>query len=84
MNTIKAYDGRVCNLSDEIYVLEGFESAFEDDHYQNGTRVRLISGVDGSPIPGYHFSKGYVTVCSVEAKVAEFRGCKRSQIRRDE
>lgn len=61
-------------LSDEVYVLNSDVTA----SYTAGTRVRLIAGIDGNPRPGHHFSRGFVTVCRVDAETAEFVGVKRS------
>lgn len=79
MLTIKAFDGRECVLSNEIYEI------MNDDHpspdYRTGTLVRKISGVDGSKTPGYHFSKGFVTVCSIHATNAQFCGIESSKLK---
>jgi hypothetical protein len=46
-----------------------------------GKRVRLISGIDGNATPGYHFTKGFVTVCSADAKEAQFIGIRWKNLR---
>lgn len=38
-------------------------------HIKVGDIVVLISGVDKSKIPGYHFSEGFTTVCPVEKAI---------------
>jgi len=49
--------------------------------YETGAKVRLISGVDNSHIPGYHFMHGFVTVCRIEADWAEFIGVRKENLR---
>jgi hypothetical protein len=84
METIKSSsDGRECKLSNVIYTIKDTKESREwlkemGRWYKPGTKVRLISGVDGSTIPGYHFEKGYVTICRVDAITAEFIGIKKS------
>lgn len=79
--TIKAYDGRECSLSSDCYVLKGVDNKMlSGSKYQDGTIVRLISGVDGSRKIGYHFSEGFVTVCRVGAAQGEFVGVGQDQI----
>lgn len=71
--TINDYMGRPYNLSDEVYeLLKPHEMS--GDKYPVGQRIRLISGVNGSPIPGYHTTPGHTTVCRVDAEIAEFLG----------
>ena len=65
-------------LSEDVYVLSTDVTA----SYSKGTQVRLIAGIDGSRIPGYHFTQGYVTVCRVDAVQAEFIGVKRRDLKR--
>jgi hypothetical protein len=82
MKTLVAYDGRTSTLSDEVYQITGKEK----DHpqpfgYGVGACVRLISGIDGSPTPGHHFSNEYLTVCSITATTAEFVGIKRKHLK---
>ena len=76
MKHIKNYNGQYENLSDEVYeILRGKEYDFDGmDDYKTGSKVRLISGVYGSEIAGYHFTGGWVTVCSVNVKIAEYIG----------
>jgi hypothetical protein len=79
MKTIVAYDGRVCNLSDEVYRITDDSSVI---NYGKGIEVRLISGVDDHTEPGYHFNNEYRTVCRCEAKSAEFVGIKANRLER--
>jgi hypothetical protein len=80
MKTIRDYQGNICYLSDDVYILKNIESSFTSVNYKDGEYVRLISGVDGSNIPGYHFDPEWVTVCDIYANVASFYGVKKSQI----
>ena len=57
---------------------------FPSYNYDVGTRVRLISGIDGSKVPGHHFNPSYATVCRVDAEHAEFLGVPRSSLRLEE
>ncbi len=50
--------GYVFNVSEEIYTLS-VESGWAG---YVGARVRLVSGIDGNPTPGYHFDEGWTTV----------------------
>ena len=81
MQTIRDRKGKEHVLSSEVYEIVSLQNPVGLRRYTNGAKVRLISGVYESSIPGYHFSKGYVTVCSVEAKVAEFVGVKKEEIK---
>jgi hypothetical protein len=69
-------------MSDEVYIITE-DNPIVGDGYQKDNKVRLISGVDGSSTPGYHFSKGYVTVCSIDAKIAEFVGLRQNTLEPD-
>jgi hypothetical protein len=86
MNTIKDHNGNTQNLSDQIYEIT--KITFPDMHpavgmgYDIGDKVRLISGIDNNTEPGYHFAKGFVTVCRIDALTAEFLGVKRNHIRK--
>lgn len=54
--------GNTFNVSEEIYTLSpecGWAGYI-------GARVRLVSGVDGNPSPGYHPDEGWVTVTLVD------------------
>jgi hypothetical protein len=79
MNKIKSYDGRVCYLSEETYEI------LTDDHtssdYKKGAIVRLISGVDNSKVPGYHFDEHYFTVCKIGAVQAQFCGIRKENLK---
>jgi hypothetical protein len=78
MRTIRSSDNRVCQLSEEVFVIVTDEHPSET--YRRGAIVRLISDVDKSPEPGYHFSKEYKTVCRIDAKQAEFCGIKKANL----
>jgi hypothetical protein len=65
------------NLSDEVYVIR---RDYLGLGYQDGTRVRLIAGINNSPIPGYHWSPGYVTVCAVDEEYARHVGHKIEEV----
>lgn len=75
--------GNVCHLSDEIYVVSE-----QNDHRSGvaGKQVRLISGIRDSDgirrdLPGYHFSKGWRTVCPIDVgDVAKFIGIPSDQL----
>lgn len=76
MPTIKDYMGKEQRLSNEIYVITA-----KGGPYRRGTKVRLISGVDDSCTPGYHFNSEYVTVCKVGVKTAQFCGVRRRDLK---
>jgi hypothetical protein len=69
----------VCNLSGDIYVITGDGHPAGD--YQSGTKVRLISGVNGNSTPGWHYNPEYATVCRIDSDHAEFLGFKRTQLK---
>lgn len=77
------YSGEWHFMSDEVYIVTK-DKPIAGEGYQKGDKVRLIDGVDGSVVPGYHFSDGYVTVCSVNVTVAEFVGLRRDTLELDE
>ena len=79
MKTIKAYDGRICRLSDERYVILDNEHPSHDTKYGKGDIVHLISSEKNESL-GQHFSTGYRTVCSENAAQAEFCGIKRTAL----
>ena len=79
LDTITAWDSRVERLSDEVYQVMYDDSDASDD--MTGQYVRLISGVDKNPAPGYHFSPGYSTVCRVDADCAQFIGIKTKSLK---
>lgn len=81
MKTIRRYDGRSETLSDEIYRITTNNDQLPQN-YQKGCFVRLISGVDNKPTPGYHFSPGFVTVCSIKEVRAGFIGVKRRYLKK--
>lgn len=68
--------GRDCLLSNEVYQITADDpSGIGSTRYRQGTKVRLISGVDGRyNTPGYHFRKDMVTVACLDAEKAEFIG----------
>ena len=68
-NELIAFDGRRCFLSKEKYVVLS-----DLCHLKRGEVVQKISGVDRSQTPGYHFERGYTTVCRADAQTAEFCG----------
>ena len=80
MITLQSFNGETVYLSDETYELS--DDRHPSYHYKTGAVVRLISSVNGSNVPGYHFSNGYVTVCRVDAEIAEFVGVLRSSLRK--
>lgn len=73
---MRIYDetsGQYHTLSEEVYeVIAG--GGWGQGMFPKGSKVRLISGVNRSLIPGYHFSPGYVTVCRVESVTADHFG----------
>jgi len=75
MLTINDKDGVPCNLSDEIYTLKT-----DSVHRIYNGPVRLISGVEGSTVPGYHWEAGWVTVCPVGVAQARHLGVLRTEI----
>lgn len=73
MKTITDFQGIERNLSDEIYeITETVDMVGKN--YSKGSLVWLISGVDDSDVPGYHFSSTHLTTCSIFANVANFVG----------
>lgn len=72
--TIKNREGHKYELSEQTYVVRCNRYLGKSLTIAAGTRVRLISGVDGQSTPGYHFSKGWVTICRIEAEYAQFIG----------
>lgn len=79
MRTIYSLEGKLCYLSDELYEVT---KDHEINNTTAGTLVRLISGVDGSNTPGYHFTNGYYTVHIVGSPHATFRGIPKDKLRR--
>jgi hypothetical protein len=55
MKSISFDDGQTLNISEEIYLVKD-----DKDLYV------MISGVEDSPVPGYHFSEGWVTLCNIK------------------
>ena len=82
MKTIKDWRGKNHFLSEERYMIVGQDSGENFGNYTNGTVVRLISGVDNSPIVGYHFDKSYLTTCRTDASIAEFVGIRKNCLER--
>ena len=82
MKPILDYSGNPCFMSDEVYIITK-DKGYVGEDYKEGCKVRLISGVDGSDQPGYHFSPNYVTACSVNVTVAEFVGLRRDTLKLD-
>lgn len=82
MKPILDWHGELCFMSDEVYSLTK-DKPVAGEGYQKGDKVRLISGAGGSSTPGYHFSEGYVTVCSVDATIAQFVGLRRDTLKLD-
>jgi hypothetical protein len=84
MKTITDFMGATRTLSEDVYEITKitFPNMNPVSGYGVGDKVRLISGIDNSVIPGYHFSKGFVAVCRVDAIVAEFLGVKKSHIKK--
>jgi hypothetical protein len=80
MKTIKDYIGNICTLSDDLYCITTNEHPSKN--YKKGTVVRLISGVDGVKIPGYHWNPLYATVSREDVNPAHFVGIKRSSLRK--
>lgn len=82
MKPILDYHGELRFMSDEVYVITKGKR-YVGENYKQGCKVRLISGINGSDQPGYHFSPDYVTVCSVNATVAEFVGLRLDTLKLD-
>lgn len=83
MKTIIDFRGNTQILSDERYeIIKTPDILRAGMHYEVGTIVRLISGVDNSKIPGYHFYKNFVTICREDATLAEFVGFEKSFLKR--
>jgi len=79
--TIKGTDGIERTLSPEIFILRSRKlEPVQGEPYQFGIQVRLISGVNDSIVPGYHYREGWVTVCRTNARVAEFVGFKSKEL----
>jgi hypothetical protein len=78
---IEDYSGNTRYLSNELYeILVPNMASTGDGKYDKGSYVRLISGVENSPIIGYHRLNDWVTVCSIYAEIAEFIGIKKIHI----
>jgi len=58
-------------LGDEVFVYTHNLGAHEK---LDGKMVCKIAGVDGSIVPGYHFTNGWVTVCPIDAEHAKWYG----------
>lgn len=71
----KSLDGKKYKLSPERYrILPTFRSVNKNDRkYRPGTIVRLISTSDDRT-PGDHRSDGWVNVCRIGTREAEFVG----------
>lgn len=70
-------------LSDEVYVNVQPNNAPRHNEAQNpGVRLRLISGVAGVNIPGFHYRQGWVTVCRERRSQAEWQGIEERYIQR--
>jgi hypothetical protein len=67
-------------LSEEVYIWSPTVDDYTYINIRSGQVVRLISGVDDSDIPGYHFDDRWVTVCPVGAKTAKFIGVQKADL----
>lgn len=75
MRTIKDFTGKVCELSDGVFII------INDEHpsYKKGLKVHLIEH-DGA-MGGHFSSDAYVTVCRCDAPGnAEFCGIKKTAL----
>lgn len=84
MDCIESF-GEKFYLSDEIYELTT-DALVEyvplyREFYRKGSRVRLISGMDGSDVPGRHWHPDYVTICHIGSDVPYFIGVFRHEIK---
>ena len=69
---INTKDGGCERLGEDYYVV-----AFPGKRqwpYKNGTIVRAITGIAGSNNPGFNLDDNMMTVCRIDAKVAEHCG----------
>lgn len=73
---IDHFHNRKVFISDEVY--EVIENTI---HVKKGDKVRLISGIEGNPIPGYHFSSGWKTVCRDNATEPQYLGIRETELR---
>ncbi len=73
-NEILDGEGIRRTLSNERYVM------LTDVHGKKGQVVRKISGIEESPVPGYHFEPGWVTVCPIGLTQANFLGVQDNEI----
>lgn len=64
MEITNKISGMTYNLSDEVYVILD-NPTMDMKGYCAGDKVRLISGVYESEIPGYHHDKDFWTVCGI-------------------
>ncbi len=81
--TIKNWRGEKRSLSREIYVYtpdKDSDPKYEVHTEYVGKKVRLISGIDQSEVPGYHPTEGWVAVCPVDIDVAVTLGVKATEI----
>lgn len=80
---ITDYSGKWEKLSKETYEIITLDGTIhiKDADYAVGSRVKLISGVDDSSVCGYHFRKGWITVCRENAFTAEFLGLPKKNLK---
>ena len=76
---------KICSSSGKVFFLSFDRFILEEDvtfSYKKGAFVRLISGINGSDIPGYHINKSYFTVCLEKVKYPQFIGVKKKHLKR--
>jgi len=72
---------RYFNVSDDVFIIKcEYAYIYAHPDLPNGTRVRLISGVNGGKEPGYHHTQGYVTVCKADTEDAHWYGVKEEYV----
>lgn len=80
MIEIPNFMGEPRYMSDEVYEIS--KPNKNVPNFPKGTRVRLISGVDDSTTPGYHFTPGYVAVWHADATQAGAVGFLRTSLKK--
>lgn len=79
MITMLNYEGRLIYLSDDIYVVK---RDIANTRLKKGDQVRLISGINNSDIPGFHFDQTSVTVCPANSDVPRWIGVYTTNLRK--
>jgi hypothetical protein len=77
--TISNDAGEVFHLGREVFEhVPGQDGSLR--HEIEGKFVCKISGIDNSPVSGYHFSDGWTTICPIDANRPMWLGVKTSEL----